>query len=88
MGTPAPRAACRKAQHGLDPGACLWAYSGGPGATPLAGVQGAEPPKLMGFSSLKVQENQFQQCSEGKIHTVTPSLSGLSFDHVLTFMVF
>ena len=34
----------------------------GPGVTPLAGVQGAEPPwKLMGFSTLKVQENLFRR---------------------------
>ena len=50
----------------------------------LARVQWAEPPwKLMGFSTLKVQE---KPVSEDKIHTFTPSLSGFSFDYVLTFL--
>ena len=39
----------------------------------------------MSFSTFKVQENLFW---EGKIHTITLSLSGLRFTHVLTFMLF
>ena len=43
----------------------------------------------MGFSTLKIQKTCLgAYVLEGKIHTITPSLSGLSFDHVLTFMLF
>ena len=52
---PAPRPACREAHHGWGPGARLgprW----DPGATPLAGVKGTEPPKLLDFSVLKAQK--------------------------------
>ena len=59
----------------------LRAPGGIQGATPLSrGPGGSAPWKLMGFSSPR------KPVSEGKIHTITPSLSGLSFDHVLTLL--
>ena len=49
------------------------------------GGPGAEPPEAHDFEPFKSPR---KPVSEAKIHTFTPSLSGLSFDHVLTFMHF
>ena len=51
------------------------------------GGQGAEPLEAHGFKHFKSQR---KPVSEGKIHTITQSLSGPSFNHVLalTFMLF
>ena len=54
------------------------------GQRPWRGVQGRSPQKLMG-STLKVHENLLRRV---KFTRPLLSLSGLSFDHVLTFMLF
>ena len=70
------RVACRKAQHGWDIQGLVLGFWWGPGGGPPGSswvLHFKSPGKLV---------------SEGKIHTITPSLYGLSFDHVLTFMLF
>ena len=81
------RAACREAQHGWGPGARLMAPGGVQGAKPLAGFRGRSPQKLMGFSTLKVQENLFRKVKFTQSLQVFLA-SVLIMSDVCTFMLF